>query len=120
MLRKPIGPRDRARARVRESTLPDAKVRFELDVSETPRVFLTQSVPHWVPPQLTAASHWHLDGGALASPRMAALRKNTTAKGATTPVTEGVAELRQRKKRSALRRLKGKVRFDLDLSDTRR
>ena len=43
-----------------------------------------------------------------------------TGKGVTATVIEGLAELRKRGMRSALRRLKGKVRFDLDLEATRR
>jgi hypothetical protein len=43
-----------------------------------------------------------------------------TGKGVTATVIEGLTELRQREMRSALRRLKGKVRFDLDLTKTRR
>ena len=43
-----------------------------------------------------------------------------TGKGVTATVIEGLTELRKREMRSALRRLKGKVRFDLDLDETRR
>lgn len=43
-----------------------------------------------------------------------------TGKGVTATVLEGLAELRKREMRSALRRLKGKVRFELDLDATRR
>ena len=43
-----------------------------------------------------------------------------TGKGVTATVLEGLAELRKREMRSALRQLKGKVRFDLDLDATRR
>jgi hypothetical protein len=43
-----------------------------------------------------------------------------TGKGVTATVIEGLAEIRQREMRSALRRLKGKVRFELDLTKTRR
>jgi hypothetical protein len=43
-----------------------------------------------------------------------------TGKGVTATVLEGLTELRKREMRSALRRLKGKVRFELDLEATRR
>ena len=43
-----------------------------------------------------------------------------TGKGVTATVIEGLAELRKRELRSALRRLKGKVKFELDLDETRR
>jgi hypothetical protein len=43
-----------------------------------------------------------------------------TGKGVTATVIEGLTELRKREMRSALRRLKGKVRFELDLEQTRR
>ena len=43
-----------------------------------------------------------------------------TGKGVTATVIEGLTELRRRDMRSALRRLKGKVRFSLDLEATRR
>lgn len=43
-----------------------------------------------------------------------------TGKGVTATVIEGLDELRKREQRSALRRLKGKVRFELDLEETRR
>jgi hypothetical protein len=43
-----------------------------------------------------------------------------TGKGVTDTVIEGLAELRRREMRSALRGLKGKVRFELDLTRTRR
>jgi hypothetical protein len=43
-----------------------------------------------------------------------------TAKGITPTIVEGLHELRRREKRSALRQLRGKVRFQLDLDATRR
>jgi hypothetical protein len=43
-----------------------------------------------------------------------------TGKGLTSTIVEGLEELERRAKRSALRRLKGKVRFELDLDETRR
>jgi hypothetical protein len=43
-----------------------------------------------------------------------------TGKGVTATIIEALGELRKREMRSALRRLKGKVRFDLDLETTRR
>ena len=43
-----------------------------------------------------------------------------TGKGVTSTVIEGLEELDRRAKRSALRALRGKVRFELDLEDTRR
>ena len=43
-----------------------------------------------------------------------------TGKGITDTVVEGLIELRRRDMRSALRRLKGKVHFELDLRETRR
>lgn len=43
-----------------------------------------------------------------------------TGKGVTATVIEGLTELRKRELRSALRRLKGKVKFELDLDETRR
>ena len=43
-----------------------------------------------------------------------------TGKGITPTVVAGLHELERRAKRSALRHLKGKVRFDLDLESTRR
>lgn len=42
-----------------------------------------------------------------------------TGKGITETVVEGLLELKRREKRSSLRRLRGKVQFDLDL-ETRR
>jgi hypothetical protein len=43
-----------------------------------------------------------------------------TGKGITPTLVEGLEELQKRAKRSALRRLKGKVRFGLALGETRR
>jgi hypothetical protein len=43
-----------------------------------------------------------------------------TGKGVTLTVIEGLEELDRRAKRSALRALRGKVRFELDLEETRR
>jgi hypothetical protein len=43
-----------------------------------------------------------------------------TGKGITSTIIEGLEELDRRAKRSALRALRGKVRFELDLADTRR
>lgn len=43
-----------------------------------------------------------------------------TGKGVTDTVIEGLTELRRRRMRSALRALRGKVRFELDLARTRR
>ena len=43
-----------------------------------------------------------------------------TGKGLTSTIVEGLEEIERRAKRSALRRLKGKVRFDLVLEETRR
>ncbi len=43
-----------------------------------------------------------------------------TGKGITPTILEGLEELERREKRSALRRLRGKIRFDLDLDETRR
>jgi hypothetical protein len=43
-----------------------------------------------------------------------------TGKGITDTIIEGLIELRRRDLRSALRRLKGKVRFELDVEATRR
>lgn len=42
-----------------------------------------------------------------------------TGKGVTATVIEGLDELRKRERRVALRRLKGHVRFSLDLGKTR-
>lgn len=43
-----------------------------------------------------------------------------TGKGITATLVEALRELGKREQRSALRRLRGKVRFDLDLEETRR
>ncbi len=43
-----------------------------------------------------------------------------TGKGITPTIIEGLQELERRAKRSALRSLRGKVRFELDLAETRR
>jgi hypothetical protein len=43
-----------------------------------------------------------------------------TGKGVTLTVIEGLEELDRRAKRSALRALRGKVRLELNLEDTRR
>ena len=43
-----------------------------------------------------------------------------TGKGLTPTLVEGLAELEKRAKRSALRQLRGRVRFELVLEDTRR
>ncbi len=43
-----------------------------------------------------------------------------TGKGITPTIIEGLEELQRRAKRSALRALRGKVRFELDLVATRR
>ena len=43
-----------------------------------------------------------------------------TGKGITSTLIEGLHELERRTKRSALQRLRGKVRFDLDLDQSRR
>lgn len=43
-----------------------------------------------------------------------------TAKGITPTIVEGLHELKRRDKRSALRQLRGKVRFQLDLDASRR
>lgn len=43
-----------------------------------------------------------------------------TGKGITPTILEGLQELERRAKRSALRALRGKVRFHLDLEETRR
>lgn len=45
---------------------------------------------------------------------------HATGKGVTATVIEGLRELKKRNMRSALRHLKGKVRFSLDLRETRR
>jgi hypothetical protein len=43
-----------------------------------------------------------------------------TGKGITPTIIEGLQELERRARRSALRSLRGKVRFELDLAETRR
>jgi len=43
-----------------------------------------------------------------------------TGKGITPTIVEGLHELERRAKRSALRALKGRIRFALDLEETRR
>ncbi len=43
-----------------------------------------------------------------------------TGKGLTATLVEGLMEIERRSRRTALRKLKGKVRFDLDLDATRR
>ena len=43
-----------------------------------------------------------------------------TGRGVTLTVVEGLREIERRARRSALRALRGKVRFDLDLQRTRR
>jgi hypothetical protein len=43
-----------------------------------------------------------------------------TGKGITPTIVEGLHEIERRAKRSALRALRGKVRFQLDLGETRR
>lgn len=43
-----------------------------------------------------------------------------TGRGITDTITLGLEELQRREKRSALRSLRGRVRFDLDLERTRR
>ena len=43
-----------------------------------------------------------------------------TGKGVTLTVVEGLREIERRAKRSGLRQLRGKVRFELDLERTRR
>jgi hypothetical protein len=42
-----------------------------------------------------------------------------TGKGITQTLIEGLVELERREKRSALRRLRGRVAFELDLEETR-
>jgi len=43
-----------------------------------------------------------------------------TGKGITSTIVEGLHELARRSKRSALRALRGKMRFELDLEESRR
>jgi hypothetical protein len=51
-------------------------------------------------------------------PLLAAMR--ITGKGLTPTLVEGLFEIEKRAKRSALRNLRGKVRFELVLGDSRR
>jgi len=46
--------------------------------------------------------------------------KRLTGKGVTLTVIEGLKELQKRENRSALRALKGRVHFELDLETSRR
>jgi hypothetical protein len=46
--------------------------------------------------------------------------QRVTGKGITPTILEGLQELERREKRSALRRLKGRVHFALDLKSSRR
>ena len=43
-----------------------------------------------------------------------------TGKGITGTLVEGLLEIQRRQKRSALRRLRGRIRVNLDLEETRR
>jgi hypothetical protein len=52
--------------------------------------------------------------------RTLAAATRITGKGITSTIIEGLLELERRATRSALRSLKGKVRFDLNLEATRR
>ena len=45
--------------------------------------------------------------------------RRITGKGITATIVDGLRELQRSSKRSALRRLRGKVRFELDLENTR-
>ena len=45
--------------------------------------------------------------------------QKTTGRGITPTIIEGLRELERRGQRSALRQLRGKVRFQLDLDQTR-
>ncbi len=45
--------------------------------------------------------------------------RETTGLGITETLIAGLEEIERRRKRSALRRLRGKVAFDLDLPETR-
>jgi hypothetical protein len=49
-----------------------------------------------------------------------AAAKRVTGKGTTSTIIEGLQELERRAQRSALRQLRGKVKFELDLKRTRR
>ena len=55
----------------------------------------------------------------LPAERLAAAMQ-VTGKGITSTLIEGLEELERRHQRSALRQLKGKIRFELDLDRTRR
>jgi hypothetical protein len=46
--------------------------------------------------------------------------QRVTGAGITPTLIQGLVELERRERRSALRRLRGKVQFDLDLDRTRR
>lgn len=46
--------------------------------------------------------------------------QRTTSKGVTATLVEALEALERESKRSALRKLRGKVRFDLDLGATRK
>jgi len=46
--------------------------------------------------------------------------RSVTGKGITATIIEGLEELEKRAHRSALRALRGKIRIELDLSETRR
>lgn len=52
--------------------------------------------------------------------RILAKALKITGKGLTRTIVEGLEEIGRRGQRSALRALKGRVRFDLDLERTRR
>ena len=45
--------------------------------------------------------------------------KQITGKGITDTIIDGLRELQRSNKRSALRRLRGKIRVELDLEETR-
>ena len=45
--------------------------------------------------------------------------KQITGKGVTDTIIDGLRELQRSNKRSALRRLRGKIRVELDLEETR-
>ncbi len=45
--------------------------------------------------------------------------KQVTGKGITDTIIDGLRELQRSNKRSALRRLRGKIRVELDLEETR-
>jgi hypothetical protein len=46
--------------------------------------------------------------------------RETTGLGITETIVVGLEEIERRRKRSALRGLRGRVRFELDLSETRK